>query len=200
MTTKQEEREALKQIRGIVKGLGEDSYIATAFDGCFEIAEQNIEMDMACSLKGQLKSEERISAEMEDELRKLKAELEKAQREARRLKQENERLYGWKPWEDPQNVSEESYQELLHAGGTRKLSEEDAKNLLHQDFGFDPGYIEIRESVGVYQRSEHFQILRRVGELERRALYNAADWNYIRFDCGIMQYELWNGELRFYQS
>lgn len=43
MSTKEQERKALEQIRKIVDGLGPDSYLATAFDGCFEIAEENIE-------------------------------------------------------------------------------------------------------------------------------------------------------------
>lgn len=51
MTTKEQERKALEQIRKIVAGLGEDSYVATAFEGCFEIAEQNIENDFACSME-----------------------------------------------------------------------------------------------------------------------------------------------------
>jgi hypothetical protein len=51
MTTKQQEREALERIRKIVEALGEQSYIGTAFEGCFAIAEQNIEYDAAFSMK-----------------------------------------------------------------------------------------------------------------------------------------------------
>lgn len=51
MTTKEQERKALAQIKKIVEGLGENSYIGTAFEGCFEIAEENIENDFACSMK-----------------------------------------------------------------------------------------------------------------------------------------------------
>ena len=51
MTTKVQERQALAEIRRIVDGLGEDSYIAAAFEGCFEIAEDNINNDFACSMK-----------------------------------------------------------------------------------------------------------------------------------------------------
>lgn len=43
--TKQQERAALEKIRKIVEELGPDSYIATAFDGCFKDAEANIEND-----------------------------------------------------------------------------------------------------------------------------------------------------------
>jgi len=51
MVTKNDERKALEQIKKIIEKLGEDSYIAIAFEGCFEIAEENIDNDMACSMK-----------------------------------------------------------------------------------------------------------------------------------------------------
>ena len=47
MATKAEERKALEEIRRIVEGLGNDSYLAMAFDGCFEMVESNIENDFA---------------------------------------------------------------------------------------------------------------------------------------------------------
>lgn len=51
MTTKEQERKALEKIRKIVDDLGENSYLATAFDGAFELAEQNIEDDAAYSAR-----------------------------------------------------------------------------------------------------------------------------------------------------
>ena len=47
MTTKDQEREALQQIKALVAELGPDSYIATAFRGVFDIAEENIENDFS---------------------------------------------------------------------------------------------------------------------------------------------------------
>lgn len=46
--SKQQERDALDQIRAIVDTLGPDSYLATAFAGCFEDAEENIKNDFKC--------------------------------------------------------------------------------------------------------------------------------------------------------
>lgn len=43
--TKADERKALEQIKKIVEGLGENSYVGTAFKGVFELAEENIEYD-----------------------------------------------------------------------------------------------------------------------------------------------------------
>lgn len=49
-TSKEQERAALQQIRKIVDGLGTDSYIGAAFTGAFELADQNIEYDMGCTM------------------------------------------------------------------------------------------------------------------------------------------------------
>ena len=59
MTTKEQERKALEQIRKIFESLGEDSYVATAFEGCFEIAEENINNDFACSMKQRVDAAEK---------------------------------------------------------------------------------------------------------------------------------------------
>lgn len=56
--SKQQERDALDQIRAIMDTLGPDSYLATAFAGCFEDAEENIKNDFACSMKQRLESAE----------------------------------------------------------------------------------------------------------------------------------------------
>ena len=82
--SKQQERDALDQIRAIVDTLGPDSYLATAFAGCFEDAEENIKNDFACSMKQRLESAEakRIEAELGynrlvDKLAELLAERKK---------------------------------------------------------------------------------------------------------------------------
>ena len=88
MTTKQQEREALQKIREIVEALGEDSYIGTAFEGVFEMAEDNIENDFACSLAQQVRSFKDMSAKLTTLNKEHKATIEK-------LRGENESLAGW---------------------------------------------------------------------------------------------------------
>lgn len=67
MTTKEQERKALEQIRKIVEGLGENSYIGTAFEGCFEIAESNIENDFADSMANKFWHAMRKAEQLEDD-------------------------------------------------------------------------------------------------------------------------------------
>lgn len=87
MTTKEQERKALAQIRKIVDGLGENSYIGTAFEGCFEKAEQNIDDDAAYSWKGEAEYFQRAAnmyaasaAETEKKLEETQEELELVQK------------------------------------------------------------------------------------------------------------------------
>ena len=55
MATKEQERKALEQIKKIIAGLGEDSYIGIAMDGMIDDAEDNIENDFAMSWKDRAK-------------------------------------------------------------------------------------------------------------------------------------------------
>lgn len=69
--TKDQEREALEKIKAIVEALGPDSYIGTALEGCFEIAERNIENDFACSMKRRAEAAERKAEELEKKVSAL---------------------------------------------------------------------------------------------------------------------------------
>lgn len=51
MMTKDEEREVLKKIKALIDSTGSDSYIEAAFDGCVELAEENIANDFMTSFK-----------------------------------------------------------------------------------------------------------------------------------------------------
>lgn len=57
MTSKEQERKAVEQIRKIVAGLGENSYVGMAMEGALEDAEQNIEYDFGCSYKQRYETE-----------------------------------------------------------------------------------------------------------------------------------------------
>ena len=77
--TKQQERDTLAVIRKMVEELGPQSYLATAFEGCFEDAEQNIEDDAAYSMKARLEIQAQRAIERGYEVDRLKADLTAAQ-------------------------------------------------------------------------------------------------------------------------
>ena len=66
MTTKEQERKALGQIKKIIEGLGPDSYVGIAFEGCAVIAEENINNDFACSMKQRAEAAEKDAKRIGD--------------------------------------------------------------------------------------------------------------------------------------
>ena len=88
ITTKEQERKALDKIRKIIAELGNDSYVAAAFEGCFEVAEQNIDNDWACSLKQQVESKDKEIQELQLENSNLRLDL-KAEKEYHELAVQN---------------------------------------------------------------------------------------------------------------
>ena len=77
--TKEQERETLEQIKAMIAELGQQSYLATAFEGCFEDAEQNIEDDAAYSMKARLEIQAQRAIERGHEVDRLKADIAAAQ-------------------------------------------------------------------------------------------------------------------------
>lgn len=130
-----------------------------------------------------------------DEAIEADARIAKMQAEIENLKKRLEAEQEWKPYVDTNNYEQSRYDELKAAGGTRILTDEGAKDLLYDWYGFAREKVTIFHEIPAYEVSRHRE-LRKVGTIERLPLYNATDWNYIRFDCGCMTYELINDELR----
>lgn len=124
--------------------------------------------------------------ERDAEIKKLRAEIES-------LRKQVEREQEWRPYVDANNYQQDRYDELRKSG--RVMTDDEAKDLLYNEFGFAREKVSIYHSIPIYEANRHRQ-LRKVGETERLPLYDATDWNYIRFDCGCMTYELINDELR----
>lgn len=197
MITKKQERKALEEIKGIVESLGADSYIATAFEGCFEIAEQNINNDFACSMKQKYEAANEKAVKFEAKAVKFEAKAAEYKKQVEELTAQLEKAQAWMPYEDTHNVSQHDYELLISQSDTKFLSDDEAKELLYKWYGFAKEAIKIHHSIPRYEVNCHRQ-LRKVGEIDRRPAYNSTDWNYIRFDCGAMTYELHDDNLRLY--
>lgn len=83
--TKEQELKALAKIKKIVEELGEDSYIGMAFEGCFEIAEDNIGNDFGCSMKQRAEAAEKNAEHFQQAANHFSDEADK-------LREENEKL------------------------------------------------------------------------------------------------------------
>lgn len=79
---KETETEQLAKIKNILRGLGPDGYCAAAFDGCVEIAEDNIRDDFVNSMKRDLESANEKASQLDAQLEKVKEDLKKATEKA----------------------------------------------------------------------------------------------------------------------
>ena len=195
--TKEQELKALEEIKKIVEGLGKDSYVGAAFDGCFTMAEYNIANDFMCSYEHQLGNAYKTIDKKNEEIDKLKEDLKRIEKEKKRLEERFDDELCWKDHELDGNVKQEDYRHLFMDSSTRFLTDDEAKELLYSWFGFAKEKIKIRREVSTYQINRHGE-LRKTGSVDRKPAYNATDWNYIRFDCGCGAYEMYNDEISLF--
>ena len=127
--------------------------------------------------------------EYEAEIGRLKARISE-------LELDLEKELDWQDTDGVGTTMEQGRYEHLERCG-RKLTEEEAKQLVHKEFGFDPELVEIIAEVSTYQVNKYHQ-LRKKETFERVPCYEATDWNYVRFNCRGWQYEMVNGQLRNY--
>lgn len=128
---------------------------------------------------------------------KVNSTIRELEKQNAKLTKKLEAEQEWKFYEDTDNVTQADYEKLAGAGGTEEMDDDKAKALLYDWYGFAAEKVEILHAVPVYEVNRH-RVFRKVGDRKRTPLYNATDWNYIRFDCGLMSYELSNGELRMF--
>lgn len=195
MATKEQELKALAKIKKIVDDLGEGSYIGMAFEGCFEIAEDNIGNDFGRSMKQIAESAEKQAYERYDEIRELKAELSKAEEKIEKLEAALDKELEWHDCEGGTNLSQERYEQLLNCG--KKLTEDEAKELIYEEFGFTKEKVTIITEVSTYEANKYHQ-MRKKETFNRVPVGDATDWNYIRFNCSGWMYEMVNGGLKTY--
>ncbi|OUN24565.1 hypothetical protein [Pseudoflavonifractor sp. An85] len=114
------------------------------------------------------------------------------------LQEELDREMEWRPADNVgTHMSQEEYEDLAKHG--HKLGLEDTIKLIATEFGFAPGRLEIKDEAATYEVNK-YRKFRVKDELERPPVYSSTDWNYIRFDCAGIQYEMINGELVRYED
>lgn len=116
------------------------------------------------------------------------------QQEAERLQKELDNALEWQPYMVEEEYSDEDYNGLYDCKNTKKLSTTEAKELISQEFGFKPEMIEVQDSKRTYE-IDRYRRIRGNGRISRAPLYNASDWNYIRFKVCGYEYEYQDGEL-----
>lgn len=135
---------------------------------------------------------------------KAQQEAEKAQKatEARitELEKALEREQEWKPYEMSGNVSQADYEKLADGAETgrcsRYMTDAEAIAWICDEFDFDPSKITILHEIDEYEINRHRQLRKTGKKIDRRPVYCATDYHYIRFNTSRWYYEVWNGQLR----
>ena len=134
------------------------------------------------------------------EIWKLETKLNAEKVRADKLQQELDKELDWKPAEHTgTNMKQKEYQKLLECCTTEILSDEEAVKRISELFGFMQDRIQILHEVQTFEVNKYHR-LRVKDTYQREPLYDATDWNYIRFDCAGNQWELVNGELLPYED
>lgn len=137
-----------------------------------------------------------LESQLMDAEKAYKSTLAAMQQKIDALTAELDRELDWKPSSGTGTHMDQSrYEQLAHAG--RVMTDQEAKELIADECGFSVDKITIVRSVMTYEVNK-YRRLRVSGEFDRAPVYESTDWNYVRFDCACMMYELVNGELRFY--
>lgn len=144
------------------------------------------------------------AADREKKIREeYNSRIDEGNREILRLQRMLETELEWKPYEDPHNVAQHLYSTIRENSATREMTVDEAILLVADSFGFRQDRITILYDVPYQEINRHGRI-RNMGVRQREPVYNASDWNYVRFNvrgsAGTMAYEMYNGELVPYWS
>lgn len=139
---------------------------------------------------------ERLRSQMLEIEKEHKKEVADRDRRIEELTAELDRELEWKPSTGTGTNMEQSRYEKLASSG-RVMTDEEAKAFIADECGFAPEKIRILHEASTYKVNKHLR-LRVAATFDRAPVYDATDWNYVRFDCASFMYELVNGELQFY--
>ena len=113
---------------------------------------------------------------------------------------ELDRELEWKPYEFTQNIPQAEYAELtkcVDSGSARYMTDDEALDWVCREFGFDRSQVTILHEINEQEINRH-NLCRASGrKIDRRPVYCATDYHYIRFNVGrgAWQWEAWNGQL-----
>lgn len=117
------------------------------------------------------------------------------------LRAELDRELEWKPYEFTQNIPQAEYTKLVEciaSGSAHYMTDDEALDWICREFGFDRSQVTILHEIDEQEINRH-NLCRASGrKIDRRPVYCATDYHYIRFNagCGEWQWEVWNGKMR----
>lgn len=117
------------------------------------------------------------------------------------LQAELDRELEWKPYEFTKNISQAEYAELakcVDSGSARYMTDDEALDWVCREFGFDRSQVTILHEIDEQEINRHNHCRASGRKLDRRPVYCATDYHYIRFNAGngAWQWEARDGQIR----
>ena len=146
--------------------------------------------------------DQRISAQVQTNkiMEQFKNTIDKMEDQIAKLETQIEQEQEWMPYTSAQNVAQSEYEELAKGAECGRFSnymtDADAIAWICDEFDFDPQKITIIHEVNEYEVNRHHQLRKTGRKIDRRPVYCATDYHYIRFNTRRNYYEILNGELR----
>ncbi len=122
------------------------------------------------------------------------------EQEVEMLKAHLNRELEWQPYEMEQNIKQADYAKLANGAESGQcchyMTDEEAIRWICEEFDFDPAKVTILHEIDEVEINRHRQIRKTGKKIDRRPVYCATDYNYIRFNTRNWNYEVWNDTLR----
>lgn len=155
--------------------------------------------DLGCRLEVNLSSGEPVNIWIEEteEVKELRATVEALQKKVSKLEAALEKEQEWKIYESTRNVKQSEYERLASSvpNGAHYMTDDEAKDWICSEFDFDRDKITIIHEIDEEEVNRHHQCRRTGKKIDRRPVYCATDYHYIRFNTSHWYYEVWNGSL-----
>ena len=143
---------------------------------------------------------DRLNSRILELYREAKRDGEKYEERIIAIQAQLDRELEWKPYEDSHNITQAQYTSLAESvpGAARYMTDEEALNWVCNEFGFDRSKVTILHEIDEYEINRHNRLRRTGKKIDRRPIYCATDYHYIRFSAGHgeWQWEAWNGKMR----
>ncbi len=92
-------------------------------------------------------------------------------------------------------MNQREYRKLKEDAATNEMSAIDARKFVAKMFGFEEKKVEIVHMVPMYEYDGNSMWKLSDVSVCRAAIYNASDWNYIRFKACDVSWEVVNGHI-----
>ena len=142
----------------------------------------------------------RLRTQLVELEKEFKADSKKQEERIAALEAKLEAEQEWKPYEMSGNVPQSDYEKLA-AGAesgncSHYMTDDEALDWICGEFDFDRSKVTILHEIDEWEINRHNHLRKTGRKIDRRPVYCATDYHYIRFNTSRFYNECWNDTLR----